>query len=185
MHNNRKLSKTLSYILRHRPDTYGLTPDDGGWVRVVDLLAALASNGAQVTRADLARVVQENDKQRFALSEDGTRIRASQGHSFDVALGYVPSEPPPVLYHGTVVRALSAILVEGLTRQQRQHVHLSDTREVARSVGARRGRPVVLEVDSAAMHAHGYTFYLSANGVWLTEHVPPSFLQASSEEPLA
>lgn len=177
MHTDKQLSKTLSYILRHRPDEYGLTPDDAGWVEVDALLAALTARNRRVTRDDLERVVRDNDKQRFALSDDGARIRASQGHSIEVALGYTPREPPALLYHGTVARVLAAIRSEGLIRQTRQHVHLSATRETAVSVGARRGRPIVLEVEAAAMHADGHPFYLSDNGVWLADHVPPRYLR--------
>ena len=170
------MSKRLSFVLRHRPDSVGITLDAAGWVDVPELLAALAGHGLPLTRADLERVVATNDKRRFAFDETRTRIRASQGHSVAVSLGYEPAAPPAELFHGTVERFLQAILREGLHAGNRHAVHLSPDVATARAVGARRGRPVVLRVDSAAMAADGWTFSRSANGVWLVDSVPPSYL---------
>ena len=109
----------------------------------------------------------------------GELIRANQGHSVEVDLQLEEREPPETLYHGTVERFLSSILKEGLVRGKRHHVHLSKDVETARKVGARRGKPVILEVDSGRMHQEGQKFYLSANGVWLTDAVPPGYLSRS------
>jgi putative RNA 2'-phosphotransferase len=171
-----RASKRLSYVLRHRPDSVGLTLDEAGWVDVDALLAALAAHGLPLTRTELEHVVATNDKRRFALDEDGTRIRASQGHSVAVELGYEPAAPPAELFHGTVERFLAAILTEGLRPGNRHAVHLSPDVDTARTVGARRGRPVVLRVDAAAMAADGFEFARSANGVWLVPAVPPRYL---------
>lgn len=165
----KKASKRLSYVLRHRPDSVGLTLDDAGWVPVEKLLKTMG-----LTRAQLEDVVAHNDKQRFTI--DGDRIRANQGHSVDVDLGLEPVLPPQRLYHGTVARSLDSIREKGLVKGARHHVHLSADRQTATKVGARRGKPVILEVDSAGMAAAGFVFYRSANGVWLTDSVPPSFL---------
>ncbi len=171
-----RTSKRLSYVLRHRPDSVGLTLDDAGWVDVDVLLAALAAHGLPLTRQDLDRVVAGNDKQRFAFDGTGSRIRASQGHSLPVALGY-PAEPPPaVLFHGTPVRNLPAILTDGLRPGRRHAVHLSPDEPTARTVGERRGRAAVLRVDAAARAAAGAAFTRSANGVWLVDAVPPRYL---------
>lgn len=164
-------SKRLSYVLRHRPDSVGLALDDAGWADVGELLAAL-----RLTRAELEHVVATNDKQRFAFDDSGTRIRASQGHSIAVELGYSARRPPAELFHGTVDRFLPAILAEGLRPGRRHAVHLSPDVATARTVGARRGRPVVLRVDAARMADDGVRFARSANGVWLVDAVPPSFL---------
>ncbi|MCW2640119.1 MAG: phosphotransferase KptA/Tpt1 [Dactylosporangium sp.] len=175
------ISKRLSYVLRHRPDSVGLTLDQNGWVAVDDLLAALAAHGRRVTRAELDAVVSGNDKRRFAVEAgpDGKdRIRASQGHSVPVDLGLTPIAPPPVLYHGTSTAAVASIRAEGLRKGRRHHVHLSADTATARRVGARRRQEVsILTVDAAAMDADGYGFYRSANGVWLTDHVPPRYLR--------
>lgn len=170
-----KVSKYLSKHLRHQPERIGLVLDDGGWVEIDTLIAAAAAHGFRLTREELDHVVATNDKRRFAT--EGTRIRASQGHSADVDLGLATAIPPSHLYHGTVARHLDAIRVEGLRAMDRHDVHLSADRETATRVGARRGRPIVLTVDTAAMHRDGHVFHLSANGVWLTKHVPPRYLR--------
>jgi len=166
-----RVSKRLSFVLRHRPQSAGLTLDDAGWADVDELLSAL-----RLTRAELEHVVATNDKRRFAFDGTGTRIRASQGHSVSVRLGYPTERPPDELFHGTVDRFLPAILEEGLRPGRRHAVHLSPDVVTARTVGGRRGRAVVLRVDAAAMVAEGARFTRSANGVWLVEAVPPSHL---------
>ncbi|GAA1222662.1 MULTISPECIES: RNA 2'-phosphotransferase [Streptomyces] len=170
-----KVSKYLSKHLRHQPERIGLTLDEGGWVEIGTLLAAAAAHGFRITRDELDHVVAANDKRRFAI--EGSRIRASQGHTVDVDLGLPPATPPAYLYHGTVPAALGAIRAEGLRPMSRHDVHLSPDRETATRAGARRGRPVVLSVDAGAMHRDGHTFRVSANGVWLTEAVPPRYLR--------
>ena len=166
-----RTSKRLSYVLRHAPDSVGLTLDEHGWVDVDDLLAAL-----RLTRAELDDVVARNDKQRFAVDGTGTRIRASQGHSVAVDLGYAPATPPAELFHGTADRFLASIRAEGLRPGNRHAVHLSPDAGTARAVGVRHGRPVVLRVDAAAMARDGVAFTRSANGVWLVDAVPPRYL---------
>ena len=164
-----KLSKRMSKALRHQPERVGLILDPAGWVPVADLLAALG-----VSEDDLREVVRRNDKQRFTI--DGDRIRANQGHSVEVELGLPAATPPDTLFHGTVAAFLDDIMRDGLRPMSRHDVHLSPDRETARRVGARRGRPVILTVDARAMHADGHEFRLSANGVWLTQHVPARYL---------
>ena len=176
-----RVSKRLSFVLRHRPDSIGIFLDDAGWVGVDDLLAALGRSGMRLTPAELDAVVAGNDKQRFAFDDTGTRIRASQGHSVPVALGYRTEIPPDVLFHGTVQRFVHAILAEGLRPGKRHAVHLSSDVATATAVGGRRGRPVVLRVDAAAMVADGSVFTRSANGVWLTQAVPARHLQISGD----
>jgi putative RNA 2'-phosphotransferase len=171
-----RISKLLSLVLRHEPGRMQLVPDDAGWVAVAAVLAGFAASGLPITREELEDVVRTSDKQRFAFSEDGARIRANQGHSIDVELGLAPSDPPPVLFHGTVDRFLASIRARGLLKGQRHHVHLSATVATASQVGARRGKPVVVQVRAADMAQAGHRFFLSANGVWLTDHVPASYL---------
>ncbi|WP_210649997.1 RNA 2'-phosphotransferase [Nocardioides sp. SYSU D00065] len=171
-----RASKRLSYVLRHRPDSVGLTLDASGWVGVDDLLAALADAGTPLAREDVERIVATNDKQRFEVDRAAGRIRARQGHSVPVDLALDPAEPPAVLYHGTPARNLTSVLATGLDRRGRHHVHLSGDVDTARRVGRRRGEAVVLEVDAAAMARDGATFWRTGNGVWLTDHVPPEHL---------
>ncbi|MCH9671032.1 MAG: RNA 2'-phosphotransferase [Gammaproteobacteria bacterium] len=172
-----RTSKFLSRVLRHKPGSIGIELDANGWTSVDVLLTQAAAAGRSLSRADLEDVVATNDKQRFSFSDDGSRIRANQGHSVKVDLGLLSITPPDLLFHGTVERFVSAIRAQGLLAQKRHHVHLSPNREIATSVGKRRGEPIVLEVCAGAMHAAGYEFYRSANGVWLTERVPPEYIK--------
>ena len=171
-----KVSRYLSRHLRHEPERLGLSLQPGGWFRVDELLAACATRSFAVTREELQEVVDRNDKRRFAFDDTGTRIRANQGHSVVVDLELEPAEPPAVLFHGTAQARLDAILTEGLRKMGRHHVHLSPDVETATRVGARYGRPVVLEVAAARMAADGHVFFVTANGVWLTDAVPPAHL---------
>lgn len=166
-----RASKFLSYVLRHDPGAVGLVLGEGGWVSVDALLAGA---GRRLDAAMIDRVLSAPGKRRFEM-RDGL-IRAAQGHSVPVDLGLAPCQPPPVLYHGTVRRFLDGIFANGLRPGSRNHVHLSADPQTAVTVGARRGRPVVLVIDAAAMSAAGLEFFRAANGVWLAGHVPPAFL---------
>jgi putative RNA 2'-phosphotransferase len=169
-------SRFLSYVLRHAPDTIGLELDAQGWAFVDDLLAKSAAAGRTIDRAMLLTVVETSDKKRFTLSADGRRIRAAQGHSIAVDLGLEPATPPAVLFHGTADRNVESIRAEGLKPGERRKVHLSLDEATARAVGRRHGRPVVLRVDAARMHADGLPFWRADNGVWLTDAVSPPYL---------
>src|SRR5579862_722832 len=165
-------SKLLSLVLRHQPEVIGVELDPSGWVSVDDLLVGLKKKDSSWTLERLRAVVAENDKRRFAFDAEGKRIRASQGHSVEVALGYEALQPPDVLYHGTIAGFLPSIRQQGLVKGARHHVHLSATVEAARQVGARRGEAIVLAVRAGEMHRQGSQFFCSENGVWLVEHVP-------------
>lgn len=171
-----KTSKYLSMLLRHQPDKIGLVLDDNGWANVEELIAKANATGKSLSRSLIERVVAENDKKRFALSDDGMRIRASQGHSVEVDLALPPQTPPETLFHGTATRFVESIREKGLIPGNRQHVHLSLLRETAEAVGRRHGKLAVLIVQSGEMHRAGHAFYLSDNGVWLTDSVPTSFI---------
>ncbi len=175
-------SKFLSYVLRHEPAAVGIALDSGGWVAVDVLLDACARHGRRLSRAELDEVVTTSPKQRFALSDDGQRIRANQGHSTTVDLGYEPAEPPDVLFHGTVARLLPSIRDKGLQRMERHHVHLSPDEATARAVGGRRGKPVILRIDTRSMREAGHLFFVTPNGVWLTAAVPASFISGWGEK---
>jgi putative RNA 2'-phosphotransferase len=177
-----RVSKFLSRVLRHAPESVGLTLEPGGWVAVTDLLAATARAGRAIPPEELAEVVRACSKQRFAFDETGTRIRANQGHSVEIDLQLAPAEPPALLYHGTASRTLAVILRDGLLKMARHHVHLSAETATAMKVGSRHGAPVVLIVDAAAMRADGCEFFVSANGVWLVDHVPPRYLRVMTPE---
>jgi putative RNA 2'-phosphotransferase len=172
-----KISKFLSLVLRHKPDEIGLTLDENGWADVEDLLARANRAGVPLTRPLLKQVVETNDKKRFAFNADESRLRASQGHSVAVDLGLTPQPPPEVLYHGTATRFIGSIRKDGLLSGSRQHVHLSLDEPTAIKVGKRHGKPVVLVIQSGAMHRDGLQFFLSANNVWLTEKVAVKYIE--------
>ena len=169
-------SKFLSLVLRHEPQAAGVVLDEAGWVGVPELLAGCAKAGVSIGPDELREIVRASDKQRFALNEDGTRIRANQGHSVDVELGHAPATPPETLWHGTAEKYLAPIRAQGLIKGARHHVHLSPNADTASAVGRRHGRLVLLEVAAGRMHRDGFAFFCTPNGVWLTDRVPPEYL---------
>ena len=168
-----KQSKYLSFILRHHPEKIGLTLDENGWAKVDDLLEKLPFN---LDFTELKTIVDTSDKKRFALSDDETMIRASQGHSVPVDLGLIAIHPPDILYHGTPAANIPSIKIEGLQRGKRHHVHLSADAETALKVGSRRGKAIILQVKAGEMHRAGLTFFISNNKVWLTDAVPAAYI---------
>jgi len=171
-----KKSKVISYVLRHRPESIGITLDNNGWTDVKCLLEALAESGVSITSSELDRIVAENDKQRFAFNQDKTEIRANQGHSVKVDLKLTAHLPPVTLYHGTSITSLPQIKREGLKPMNRNYVHLSKDPQTALQVGSRHGKAVVLEINAERMNSAGYKFYLSENKVWLIDNVPAKFI---------
>lgn len=176
-----KISKFLSLVLRHKPETIGLLLDPAGWVSVERLLNACAEHGKSISEQQLIAVVTNNDKCRFSFSLDGKMIRANQGHSIDVELGYEPSVPPEFLYHGTATRFVESIKKQGLLKQARHHVHLTESVDIATSVGARYGKAIVLSINASSMYEDGHAFFLSTNNVWLTETVPTQYINFPEE----
>lgn len=174
------ISKFMSLVLRHQPGRIGLALDAAGWADISELLARAAAAGRAITRDQLDEVVATSDKRRFALSDDGQRIRANQGHSIDVDLGLVPQPPPLVLFHGTAWRFVDSIRLTGLERRSRHHVHLTANAATGEAVGRRYGKPVILRIAAGQMAARGHVFFRSANDVWLVESVPPEFIEVQA-----
>lgn len=174
------MGRFLSLVLRHKPEVIGIKLDEEGWTEVSDLLEKLKHADRNLSMEDLRQIVANNNKSRYAFSEDGTRIRASQGHSVNISLGYQPVRPPEFLYHGTATKYLDSILKTGIDKKSRHHVHLSADRGTAVNVGSRHGKPVILVIHALKMHEEGFEFYKSENDVWLTENVPPEYLVASA-----
>jgi putative RNA 2'-phosphotransferase len=174
-----KISRFLSLVLRHQPEAIGITLTENGWTNVDELIAAINRSGKTLNFETLEQVVESNDKQRFSFSDDGEMIRANQGHSVDVNLGYQSTSPPEILYHGTVAKFLPSIRENGIQKGQRHHVHLSVSLDVANTVGKRRGQPVILTIRAQEMNAVGHDFFVSTNGVWLTDFVPIHFIDFS------
>ncbi len=181
-----RISKVLSLMLRHDPGRFGVALDPQGWVSVDEVLSSLSGVGFEVDRSVLEEVVTGGSKRRFEISPDdppSDRIRAVHGHNRRLAVNLESevTEPPAQLYHGTVARFVDSILEQGLVPRERQHVHLSSNLEMAREVGGRRGKPVILQVASGEMFRAGSEFYLSTSGVWLTASVPPQYLSFLAE----
>lgn len=176
-----RLSKFLSYVLRHDPTAVGVEMDAGGWVDLAQLFRAAEREGYRLETDRLRDLMSASEKDRFELDPDGDRIRATYGHSVDVDPGLEPADPPARLYHGTARSSLPSIRREGLRPRGRNFVHLSSTREEARRVGARHGRPVVLTVRTDELDAPDRSFYRSADGVWTTGTIPPRFLSVDEE----
>lgn len=175
--NKLKLSRFISFILRHKPESVGITLDEHGWASVSELLLGINASGNEIDMKTLEEIVAEDEKQRYSFNDNKTKIRANQGHSVNVDVELKKAEPPEILFHGTGEKYVPSIKIEGLKPKSRLYVHLSSDRETAVKVGSRHGKPVVFEVNSGEMSRRGYEFFLSENGVWLTKIVPAEYLQ--------
>jgi len=171
----------MSLVFRHQPEAIGIQLDEKGWANVQELIQKMNTNGTAVSMATMIMAVETNDKKRFSFNDDNTLLRANQGHSVEVELNLKPAIPPGILYHGTADRFINSILKEGLTKQQRHHVHLSRQMETAKAVGSRHGKPVILRIGAIAMQKDGFAFYLSANIVWLVDAVPAQYITIQNE----
>ncbi len=175
------LSKYISRVLRHRPEDAGIELDEHGWADVEALIAGVNAAGKRIDRKILEEIVRTDKKQRYSFNENGTLIRANQGHSIPVDVELAKLEPPEYLYHGTAYRFLESIRQQGLLPMSRLYVHLSGDVETARVVGKRHGRPVVLKIHSGDMHRDGFPFYRSQNGVWLAKKVDAKYFEQLDE----
>ena len=170
------LSKFLSLILRHKPEAIGIKLDKHGWANVDELIKKM-SKEKYVDKDILECIVEHDAKQRYSFNEDKTMIRANQGHSVKVDVELEEKEPPEILYHGTATKFVKGIEKEGLKHQNRLYVHLSKDIDTATKVGLRHGELVIYEVKAKEMFNDGFKFFISANGVWLTDHVPIKYLR--------
>jgi putative RNA 2'-phosphotransferase len=175
-----RISKFLSLVLRHKPEIIAIHLDQHGWADVDELLEKINASGIKIDRTTLDHIVATNPKKRFSFNAAKDKIRASQGHSLDVALGYINQEPPEILYHGTGAKSVEAILKDGIEKQARHHVHLSNDIGTANQVGRRHGKPVVLKVYAKQMYDDHFEFFISDNGVWLTDNVPSKYLELNN-----
>ena len=171
-----RISKFLSLILRHKPETIGLSLDEHGWAQVDELLLKANETGMAVDEELLRCVVEQGDKKRFSFSKDGLKIRANYGHSIPIDLGLEPIEPPEFLFHGTATHFLQSIRGSGIVPKGRMYVHLSPDEQSAFEIGRRHGEPIILTIQARRMHGDGCQFFLSSSGIWLTENVPPEYV---------
>jgi putative RNA 2'-phosphotransferase len=175
------ISKFLSLVLRHQPGTIGIQLDQNGWTDIVELIEKAKSHGVEFDRELLNHIVATNSKKRFAFNETLDKIRASQGHSVEIELGYINQKPPEILFHGTGEKSIQSILAIGLEKRNRQHVHLSSEFDTAVKVGQRHGKPFVFRVLAEQMYNDNFQFFISENGVWLTDNVPIKYLKQNDE----
>lgn len=172
-----KLGRYISLILRHHPEAIGIELDQHGWADVQELIAGIAKDNPGFNMEILEEIVATNNKKRYSFNEDKTKIRANQGHSVQVDVELEEKEPPEILWHGTAEKYVESIDAQGLISKNRLYVHLSKDVETARNVGQRHGKVVIYRVNTGQMHRAGYKFFLSVNGVWLTERVPVQYLE--------
>ena len=175
------ISKFLSLVLRHKPETIGIQLDQNGWIDINELIEKSNKYGIQFDRETLNQIVTTNSKKRFAFNDKFDKIRASQGHSIEIELGYKNQKPPEVLFHGTSEKSVQSIMDKGLEKRNRQHVHLSSDIETAIMVGQRHGKPIVFTILAEEMYQENYEFFISENGVWLTDYVPSKYLKIKDE----
>jgi putative RNA 2'-phosphotransferase len=175
--NKIEISKFLSLILRHKPDEIGLYIDEYGWAAISEIVTKSKEKGLNISVEMILEVAATSEKKRFAISEDLTRIKANQGHSYDVIHTFVKASPPIVLYHGTAKRNVSSITEKGLVKGNRHHVHLSESKNVAFEVGKRYGEPIIIEINSFLMDKEGIPFMISENNIWLVDYVAPKYLK--------
>lgn len=175
------ISRFLSLVLRHQPETIGIQLDQNGWTYVTELIEKSNNYGVKFDRQTLNHIVDTNSKKRFAFNETFDKIRASQGHSIEIELGYINQKPPEILFHGTAEKFVQSILDTGLEKRNRQHVHLSSDLETANKVGQRHGKPFIFKVLAEQMYNDNFQFYISDNGVWLTDNVPTKYLKRNDE----
>ena len=171
----------LSLILRHKPETIGISLDEHGWANVDALIEGI-SKTREFNMDILEEIVRTDEKERYSFNEDKTLIRANQGHSIPVDVELEKVEPPEELWHGTGEKYVSSIDEIGLIRKSRLYVHLSKDKETAVKVGSRHGKPVIYTVKAREMYQDGYEFFLSKNGVWLTKEVPVKYLEKIVKE---
>lgn len=171
------ISKYISLILRHKPEVIGIKLDEHGWADVNELISGIKKDHKEFDIENLKEIVRTDNKQRYSFNDDGTKIRANQGHSINVDVELEEKEPPEILYHGTCRKYMESIEKQGLIPKSRLYVHLSSDKLTANNVGARHGEPVIYEVDAKRMFKDGYKFYMSANGIWLVRKVPVAYLR--------
>ena len=175
-------SKFISLILRHKPETIGISLDEHGWADIQELIEGVNSARGHFLDMDtLEDIVRTDEKQRYSFNEDHTLIRANQGHSIPVDVELEEKTPPDMLWHGTGEKYVASIDEQGLIPRGRLYVHLSSDTETAKKVGSRHGKPVIYQIDCGQMVKDGFTFFQSANRVWLTKEVPARYLKKLEE----
>lgn len=165
-----KESKYLSYLLRHHPEEVGCEIDKFGWVDVSTLV-----KNSDFDMEQLSLIVSEDT--RYEFSADNTKIRAFHGHSVKGVEPYILIEPTSIIFHGTSQKNYEQIMQSGKIKgMSRNYVHLSYDETVAKAVGSRHGKPVILVIDAVQMVKDGYQFYDSGDNVVLIKEIPVNYI---------
>ena len=164
-----RLSKTMAFLLRHRPDVGGLTPDEDGWVQVAELATSLSKLLSAEVDADAIRGVSDPAGRRFELEGDRVRAVRREGERRDPEHRRV--HPPDILYHATTDADIERVRLAGqLSAGGDRLVYLSSDESHAWRVAHRMsgGAPRVLYVDASRARRHGVRFFRNRkNGLFL------------------
>ncbi len=174
--NQEKISKLISFWLRHKPEEANLEIDEFGWVNINDLFKALNAKSIDFSRSDLIKLNDSFDKIRWKLDLKNEKIKATHGHSIKISQELKPEIPNEILYHGTATKNLSGIIENGLKSGQRQYVHLSDNIEIAKEIGKRHGKAFIIEIETKELIKNGWEFYKTEQNIWLTTDIPTKYL---------
>lgn len=176
-----RVSKSLSWLLRHGANNAGLDMRHDGYAKVSDVLSNPMFR--DVNFSQLQEIVTKDQKQRFHLlleprSSDSPSdiwwVRANQGHSLkSVTLDMQPITSAldiPMAVHGTTLSAWEFIATQGLSKMKRNHIHLAQGIPGDNVMsGMRNSSQILIFVDVQKALDAGVLFYLSANGVVLTD----------------
>jgi len=174
-----KLSKLLSYILRHNPEKFNLKMDSQGFVDLKELVKAVSSRYPEVDEKIIQDLVNTSEKKRFEIVNN--KIRATYGHSINIDLNLPEITPPEFLYHGTSKETLEEIRKNGLQPMGRQYVHLSQTKEEAYQVGLRRDeKPIILKIKAKEAYLEGIKFF-KADKIYLVKEILARFIELGKE----
>lgn len=171
-----EIAEYLDRLLHAPPSQGGVARNRRGWVRIGDVLEAMAHSGRALDHRTLRRVVHDQ-QHRFALSRDGASIRS-------VGRGTAPAqdppasvaEPPALLYHAAPRRLQSEVAQAGLQSRGSSSVRLYESPRAAMEMGVAYGDASLLTVRVPPMRARGFIFRKAESGLWLVVSVPADCL---------
>ena len=173
----KRISKKMAYVLRHKAHAFGLYPDKEGFVEINQLVKVLKKWFANISESTIHHIVGSDPKGRYEIK--GNLIRARYGHSYEVSLNYDEDTESELFYHATVRRNLEHIFRKGLLPMKRKYVHLSLSPEDAIEVGRRHGKDVVLLIiDSSCLREHGIKVLKASKKIRIASYIPSKCIRA-------
>jgi putative RNA 2'-phosphotransferase len=169
------LAKFISYVLRQRPDEFGLVPDEEGFVSLKELLQAIHEEEGwrYVQRCHIQEILWFQENHGLEIVEG--RIRAAPGHNFEMRLTYPESQPPKLLYYGTSRKSYPHVLQQGLRSAGDKGIHLSTTRDMALRIAKRKDpQPVILEIFAEKAWEQGISFRRANELIYLVKSLSPN-----------